>query len=300
VPRAGGRALNRLLNVVQQHPWLSAALLVGPAVAWVALFALVPSVTILVNSFLTRSPTGGILPIFTVSNYARAFTRLVYPTIIWRSILIGIETTAIALLIGYPVAHYLGTKKGRRSLLVLLIIIPFWTSYLIRIFAWVLVLMERGLVNATLVALGVVEEPLSLLYTHFAVVLAIVYSALPFVILPIYAVISGIDERLTEAAKNLGATDWQAFREVTLPLSLPGVVAGGMIAFIFSMGSYLGPVILGGKDVVMVSNTIVDFYFQFFDWPFGSALSLIVVVVIMALTAAVYRVARVDTIYGRR
>lgn len=292
--------MNRALDVIRRHPWLSAAFLVGPAVAWVGLFALVPSVTVLVDSFLTRSPTGSILPIFTLANYERAFTRAVYPTIIARSILIGIETTAIALLVGYPVGHYLGTKKRRPTLLVLLIVIPFWTSYLIRIFAWVLVLMERGLVNRTLLALGVVDEPLSLLYTHLAVVLAIVYSALPFVILPIYAVISSLDERLVEAAKNLGATDWQAFREVTLPLSLPGVVAGGMIAFIFSMGSYLGPVILGGKDVVMVSNTIVDFYFQFFDWPFGSALSLIVIVVIMALTAAVHRVAQPDALYGRR
>lgn len=291
--------MNLLLDRVRRRPGLVALLLLGPAVAWIGLFALVPSVTVLANSVMTRTPTGSIALPLTVENYARIFSRALYPSIVWQSILIGLETTLLAVLVGYPVGHYLATRRRPSTFLVLLIVIPFWTSYLIRIFAWVLVLMERGLLNTVFLGLGVVDRPVTLLYTHAGVVIAILYSALPFVILPIYAVISGIDGRLTEAALTLGATEWQAFREVTLPLSLPGVVAGATIAFIFSMGSYLGPAILGGKEVVMVAKTIFDFYFQYFDWPFGSALSLVVIAVVLALASVLGRVVRFDALYGR-
>lgn len=286
--------MNWLLASIRSRPLLVATVLLGPAVAWIALFAIVPAATVVRDSL--TSPTGG----FTLAHFAVFFKHSIYSTILWRSILIGMEATLLTLLLGYPVAYYLGTRAGPGSILLLMIIIPFWTSYLIRIFAWVILLMERGVINDALLKLGVIDEPLRLLYTHLGVVVAIVYSELPFMILPIFAVISGIDRGLTEAAKNLGATEWQAFREITLPLSLPGIVVGCSFGFIFSMGSYLGPAILGGKDVIMVANTIADLYLGYSEFGLGSAISVIVIVVVIAMVAALFRTVSIEEIYGRR
>src|SRR5437867_52671 len=156
-------------------------------------------------SFWTKGEAGRIDRLLTLENYGRILDSALYEEILLKSVWIGIETTVISLVLGYPVAYYLARRKRRQLLLVLLILIPFWTSYLVRIFSWILILMERGVINSTLLALGIITQPLQLLYTHLGVIIGIVYSALPFVILPIFAVIKGIDEELISAARVLGA-----------------------------------------------------------------------------------------------
>jgi spermidine/putrescine transport system permease protein len=207
-------------------------LLASPTAIWLLLFLVIPMILVLIYSFLSHGSGGIIIPTFTLENYARFFTRHVYSQILLRSFLIGLETTAFALLVSYPTAYYLANRRSGSGFLIFLIMIPFWTSYLIRIYSWMLILMEQGVLNYFLLKLGLVEEPARLLFTPFAVVIGMTYSALPFMILPIYAVLRGIDKNLVEAAKTLGANSWQAFLEVTLPLSMPGVVSGSIIVFI--------------------------------------------------------------------
>jgi spermidine/putrescine transport system permease protein len=182
--------------------------------------------------------------------------------------------------------------------LILLILVPFWTSFLIRLFAWMLILMERGVANAILVGLGIIDEPLRLLFTPLAVVIGIIYSSLPFAILPIYAVLRGIDPELVPAAKMLGANDLQAFVEVTLPLSMPGVMTALIITFISGAGSFLAPAILGGKGADLMSNVIANRFLETFDWPFGSALAIILLVSMLLFLMIVNKYVALEDIYG--
>jgi spermidine/putrescine transport system permease protein len=290
--RAGLSALWR------RRPALQGILMVSPAALWLLLFLALPLVLVMLYSFWAHGLGGTVVKTFTLENYARFFTRGVYSRILLRSFLVGLETTAMALALGYPTAYYLARRRGSSTWLIFLILVPFWTSYLIRIYSWMLILMERGVVNYLLMSLGLVNQPLRLLFTPFAVVIGMTYSALPFMILPIYAVLSGIDQNLVEAAKTLGANDWQAFLEVTFPLSLPGVVAGSMIVFIQGAGNFLAPAILGGTGADLMANVIASRFLESFNWPLGSALAIIFLSVMLIFLMLVNKYVALEEIYG--
>jgi spermidine/putrescine transport system permease protein len=283
---------------LRSHPALKGLLFVSPTALWLILFLAMPLALVVIYSFFTYGTGGEILRAFTLDNYLRFFRVPVYSKILWRSFLVGVETTLIALILGYPTAYFLANRKSGSSFLIFLIMVPFWTSYLIRIYSWMLILMERGVINYILINLGIFQEPAQLLFTPFAVIIGMSYSAIPFMILPIYAVLRGIDFSLVEAAKTLGASDWQALLEVTLPLSLPGVVAGSIIVFIQGAGNFLAPAILGGSGDALMANVIANRFLEAFNWPLGSALAVIFLVVMIFFLLLVNKYVAVEEIYG--
>ena len=287
-----------LMTWLRRQPTLPGVFLVGPTATWLFLFLGLPLIMVLLYSFWVHEPGGGVERTFTLENYAHFLTRRVYIRILLRSFRVGLETAILALVLAYPTAYYLANRRSDSTTLVILLLVPFWTSYLIRLFSWMLILMERGVANSVLLRLGIIDEPLRLLFTPLAVVIGLVYSALPFAILPIYAVLKGIDPELVPAAKMLGANDLQAFVEVTLPLSMPGVMAALVINFISGAGSFLAPAILGGKGTDLMSNVIVNRFLGAFNWPFGSALSFVLLVTMILFLMVVSKYVALEDIYG--
>ena len=287
-----------LSSLLRDRPVFKGLLLVSPTALWLVIFLAAPLALVLIYSLLTHGSGGAIIRSFTLDNYARFFRVPVYSRILWRSFIVGLETTGMALILGYPTAYFLANRKSGSSLLIFLIMVPFWTSYLIRIYSWMLILMERGVINYLLLNLGILQDPARLLFTPFAVVVGMTYSAIPFMILPIYAVLRGIDHSLVEAAKTLGANDWQAFLEVTLPLSLPGMVAGSIIVFIQGAGNFLAPAILGGSGEDLMANVIANRFLEAFNWPLGSALAVIFLVVMIVFLLLVNKYVALEEIYG--
>ncbi len=251
----------------------------------VVLFAL-PLVIVVVYSFATRSRTGRtILADWNLSSYARLFDPLVLE-IGLRSLWLALLTTVISLVVGYPFAYYLATRSPRvRGVLLVLVMIPFWSNFLIRTYAWRVILGRDGpFVRFLEPILGTEGQ---LLFTPFAVVVGLVYGYLPFMILPLYATLERLDFSLVEAARDLHATGWQAFWRVTWPLSRPGVVAGSILVFIPSFGAYVTPEILGGGRTTMIGSYVVRQFLSARDWPFGSALS-VAILAVMLVAAVVY------------
>jgi spermidine/putrescine transport system permease protein len=219
-----------------------------------------------------------------LGNYQRAFQPL-YLEIYWRSFCIALITTLACVLLGYPVAYTIALRVPARwrSVLLMLVVIPFWTSFLIRSYAWMVILRTEGLVNTSLRALHLIREPLHLLYTPLAVLIGLVYGELPFMILPLYAVLQKIDVTLLEAAQDLGASRWRAFLKVTLPLSAPGLGAGAILVFISAIGAFITPDLLGGARSMMVGNLIQNQFALVRDQPFGSAVAFLLTFVVLAL-----------------
>ena len=295
------RGLDVVLSGTRRWPALHALFLVGPAIGWILAFSIVPLLIVIGLSFMTSAGAGIVKHEITLENYSKIWTTFLYRRVLLESLLIGVEATAITILLGYPVGYYLGRLKNKyTALLVLLIVLPFWTSYLVRIFAWLVMLMDNGAINWFLLSLRVTSTPIRLLYTHLGVVIGIVYSALPFAILPIYAVIAGIDEDLISASHVLGANDQQTFREVVLPLSVPGLMAAVILTFIYAVGSFLAPAILGGNSAVMISNVIATVFLGLFNWPFASALTVSLLVIMLLVLSIATRIVSLDTIYGAR
>jgi spermidine/putrescine transport system permease protein len=283
---------------LRRRPRLQGVFLVGPASLWLLLFLGVPLILVVLYSFWSNQPGGVIERSFTLENYQHFVERSVYQRILLRSFVMGLETSLIAILLAYPTAYYIANRPAGGAMLIFLILVPFWTSYLVRLFAWMLILMERGAANSLLLWLGIINEPIRLLFTPLAVVIGLLYSAIPFAILPIYAVLRGIDRELVPAAKMLGANDFQAFLEVTLPLSMPGVMTALVINFISGAGSFLAPAILGGKGADLMSNVIASRFLQSFDWPFGSALAIILLIAMLLFLAVVNKYVALEKIYG--
>lgn len=250
--------------------------MLSPALSAVMLLLVVPICFVVVYSFWLRAPTGADIPAFQFSNYAKFFEDFFYPSILIRTIRVALETVVICLLMGYvPAYFFYRSKTKHKALLLLLIMLPFWISFIIRTMSWVNILGDTGLFNHFLVKLGILSSPLGLLYNEGAVILGLVQYLLPFMILNVYVSLEGIDKSLLEAAKSLGCTEWQAFREVTLPLSLPGISAGCLLVFVLTAGTYLSPMILGGPGNDMIANLIFKRVIGTLDWPFGSAISVI-------------------------
>jgi spermidine/putrescine transport system permease protein len=258
-----------------------------PAVYLVLLFAL-PLVIVLVYSFATRGSTGQtILADWNIAAYRRLFNPLVREIAV-RSVGYALLTTVICLAVSYPFAYYLATRALRvRNLLLVLVMIPFWSNFLVRTYAWRLLLSSSGPLSQLTELIGLGQT--RLLFTPVAVVLGLVYGYMPFMILPLYAAIERIDLGLVEAARDLYASGARAFWRVTWPLSRPGVIAGSILVFIPSLGAYVTPEILGGSKTTMLGSYIVRQFLSARDWPFGSALSFVVMALMLAATMLYFR-----------
>ncbi len=269
-------------------------ILLFPVVFWLVCFFLLPLVSVFIYSFLERGTYGGVQWNFTLENYQRLFDGL-YLGILWRSASTALVCTAICLLLGYPFAYYLARYKPKhRSILLLLVVVPFWTNFLIRTYAWILILRTEGLLNSLLGSVFPNWSPLELLNTPFAVQIGLVYGYLPFMILPLYAALEQLDMSLLEAAQDLGASPRRAFWHVTVPLSLPGILAGSMLVFIPTVGAFLTPDLLGGGKVSYIGNVIERQFKTARDWPFGSSLSFMLMGIVLVSTVLYFRALQQD------
>jgi len=257
-------------------------LLILPFVLWNVFFVILPLLAVMLQSTYMQDAEYNIIPgPPTLDNFKRAFEG-VYGTIVLRSAGYAGLTTLLCMLAGYPLAYFIAVYGGkRRSLFLILVMLPFWTSYLVRTYAWMTLLQTEGVLNGALLATGLVHEPLQLLNTPFSVVLGLTYSFLPFATLPIYVSLEHLDRRLVDAASDLGASPASSFRHVILPLSLPGVMAGSLLTFVPAMGDFVTVDLLGGPETQMVGNQIQQQFLNLFDWPFGSALSLLLMVLML-------------------
>jgi spermidine/putrescine transport system permease protein len=272
---------------------LGLAGLLTPVTVWLGLFFLVPLLFILAYSFGTSGIYGGITLGFNPGNYLRVFDPL-YLEIVGRTLVIALINTFLCLLLGYPLAYFIAFKGGsRKNLLILLVMIPFWTSLLLRAYAWVVILGGNGIANRALQFLGITDGPVNLIFTPQAVALGMVYSYLPFMILPLYAALEKFDIRLKEAAQDLGASRWHTFWRVTFPLSMPGVIAGSILVFIPSAGEFVIPNLLGGARTVLVGNLIQQQFLLARDWAFGSALAMMLAALLVG--AIMFYVRKVGT-----
>jgi putrescine transport system permease protein len=218
----------------------------------------------------------------TLDNYLFVFQDRLYMLTYWSSVKIAFISTVMVLLVGYPMAYAIArAPQSRRSFLLMLVILPFWTSFLLRVYAWLGLLNTHGLLNTTLLGLGIIDAPLEILYTNTAVYLGIIYSYLPFMILPLYASLEKLDGNLLDAAADLGARPARAFLDVTLPLSMPGIIAGSMLVFIPAMGEYVIPTLLGGPDNLMIGRVLYDEFFYNMDWPLSSAIAIVLLTLLI-------------------
>jgi spermidine/putrescine transport system permease protein len=272
---------------------LGLAGLLAPAAFWLGVFFLLPLVLILAYSFGTSGVYGGLTLGFNLENYLKVFDPL-YLQIIVRSLVIAFFNTLICLAVGYPLAYFIAFKSGSwKTALILLVMIPFWTSLLVRAYAWVVILGGNGIANRTLQFLGITDGPITLIFTPQAVMMGLAYSYLPFMVLPLYAALEKFDLRLKEAAQDLGASRWHTFWRVTFPLSIPGVIAGSILVFIPSAGEFVIPDLLGGSRTVMTGNLIQQQFLNARDWAFGSALA--VMLAVLMLGAILLYVRRIGT-----
>jgi spermidine/putrescine transport system permease protein len=256
----------------------------APGLIWLAAFMVLPCVLIFVLIFFERGIYGGVdWTAVTGENIGRAFDPL-YATILWDSARIAGVATVFALLIGYPAAYAISRAPERRqTALLFLAILPFWTNYLIRTYAWMVLLNPAGLINSLLIKSGLAVSPLPLLYNEFAVVLGLVYNYTPFVILAVYSSLQRLDPSYEEASRDLGAGAWATFWRITLPLTSAGVTAGAVFVFVLSIGNFITPDLLGGGKLQMVGNLIYDQFLTARDWPFGATLSAALIGLMMLL-----------------
>lgn len=277
-----------ILRWMGGRPQARAWALLLPGVSWLAVFFLVPLLFMLSYSFMPRGVYGGVESGFTLEHYARFLDGL-YLSILLRTVLYAAAATLICLVMGYPVAWVIARSGKWRDLLTFLVVLPFWTSFLVRTFAMIFLLRDTGLVNTMLMAVGVIDEPITLLYTPFAVLAGLVYGFLPFMILPIYASLEKLDPSLLEAAEVLGARPFDRFLRIVWPLSLPGVAAGSLLVFIPALGSYLTSDLLGGAKQMMIGNLVQNQFTSARNWPFGSAASFAVMSVVLLAVFAYLR-----------
>ncbi len=286
---ASGRDATRHRALSARGPrWVFA----GPGLLYITAFMTIPLLLVFIYSFFSRGRFGGIVWEFTFDNYGRLFEP-VYLKVFGTSILIAGITTILALLLGYPTAYAITRLSPKwRTIALVLVVLPFWTNFLIRTYAWIILLNSEGPLNSSLVSLGIISAPLGLLYNDGAVIIGLLYAYLPLVVLPVYASIERLDRQLLEAASNLGASRIRTFFTITLPLTLPGTMIGAIFVFVPSLGNFVVPELLGGGKTVMVGNLIRDQFLEARDWPFGAVIALFVVsllVVLFAIQAAISR-----------
>jgi spermidine/putrescine transport system permease protein len=259
-----------------------------PTWVWMAALFTAPFAIVLAYSFLTRGILGGIEPPWTLESYQRLFDPL-YLTVLLRSFAMALASTALCLVFAFPAALFISRAARYKNLYLQLVMLPFWTSFLVRTYAWIFLLRDTGLINTALQATGLIHSPLPLLYNNGAVLLGLVYGYLPFMVLPIYATLERLDPALVEAAADLGARPITTVFRVIVPLSKPGIVAGSILVFIPCLGAYLTPDLLGGGRTVLVGNLVQNQFTSARDWPFGSAVSILLMALVTVLLWALLR-----------
>src|SRR4030043_358890 len=272
-----------LSKLLRENSKAQGMFLISPANIYLIILVVFPLLLVAILSFLSRGTYGGIEFQFNITNYTRLFDAL-YGKVMIFSLGVGLGTTIICLVVGYPLAYYLAHAPAKqRSLMLFLILLPFWTNFIIRIFAWMMILRSGGLLDSLLQWLHLTREPLNLLYTPTAVMIGMVYEFLPFMVIPLFTSLEKIENSLLEAAADLGAPPWKAFLRVTLPLSVPGMIAGTILVFIPAMGMFVLPDLMGGAKTLLIGNLIKNQFLTARDWPFGAAAAMILFVVPLAL-----------------
>lgn len=280
----------RSVSNIGNRRWLA----IAPPYLWMALFLLLPFLLVLKISFvdlkfgippytpLASLEEGALTLALNLRGYMLLFTDSLYVATYLSSVKMAAITTFWCIALGYPMAYYIArATPALRNVLLLAVILPFWTSLLLRVYAWVGILRNDGLLNNFLLWLGVIDAPLEIYRTDWAVYIGLVYAYLPFFILPLYATLVKLDMRLLEAAYDLGARPWRAFLSITLPMSMPGVIAGAMLVFIPSVGEYVIPEMLGGADTLMMGRVMWNEFFNNADWPMAAAVTCIMVLLLL-------------------
>ena len=268
-------------------PW---ALLLVPSLSLLFFLVVVPIGFVVVYSFWLRTATGAVRPQFTLGNWRELFGDPYYWEILGRTIFLAVTTTAICAVVGYAVAYFLAnTRIKQRMPLVLLLMMPFWISFVIRTLSWIHVLGATGVVNSLLQDVGLIDQPIKLLYNDVSIYMGLIHVLLPFMVLNIFVSLDSIDRNTVSAARTLGATPWRAFLDIVLPLSLPGLGAGCLLCFVLCSGTYITPLLLGGPGNFMFASLIYDSVIGQFDWPFGATLSILLLMLLGAVVVAYNR-----------
>ena len=269
---------------LREDPRSQGLTLISPTMLYLGLFMLLPLAMVVVLSFMTRGSYGNVVYRINLDNYTRLIDPL-YLRILLYSLWVAFSTTLLTILIAYPLAYYISRVPiQQRSLLLFLILVPFWTNFIIRIYAWIMILRTEGLLNTLLLNLGILKVPLDILYSPTAVLIGMVYEYLPFMVLPLYTSLEKIEMAQLEAAADLGARPWRAFLRITLPLSVPGMIAGSILVFIPAMGMFVVPDLMGGAKTVLVGNLIRNQFLTARDWPFGAAASMLLLLLTLVVT----------------
>ncbi len=257
--------------------------MVGPVSGWMLLFVLIPFIYIVVISFMKRSTYGGVEMEFTIQNILQVFDPA-YLKVFGVSILYALITTALCILIGYPFAYFVAKKSEiQKTVIMALVMVPFMISSLIRLFAWINLLRRDGAINHFLMAIGLVHEPLQLVYNNVGAVIGLTYTLLPFMIMPLYSSIEKLDKSLLEACSDLGAKPVESFLRVTLPLTMPGIFAGTIMTFIPTLGLFFVIDLMGGSKILVMGSLIRNEFITAKDWPLGAALSLFLIIITLLL-----------------
>ena len=277
---------------INNYSLLQSLFLAAPLLILLSVFFLYPLIALFPESLIADGK-------FSLEHYRHFFREPLYGFILVRTIRIAAYVTVICFLIGYPVAYFLASLKNRKvsNLLMICVLLPFFTSILVRSYAWIVIFQTKGLINSIFLTLGIIERPLSILYTEMAVIIGMVHIMLPFMILPVYSVLKNLDRNLLRAARNLGASAVKAFVRVTFPLSLPGVGAGVMFTFILSLGFFITPALLGGPKTLMISTLIEQQINRLMNWEFAGAISVILLITTVVVVAVFDRIVGLDKIY---
>ena len=277
---------------IRKYSLLQSLILAGPFLVILIVFYLYPLLTLFPESLLYEGQ-------FSWEHYKHFFRISLYPHILLRTIRIAIYVTILCFAIGYPVAYFLAELKSRRTcnLLMICILLPFFTSILVRSYGWIVLFQTKGVINSFLLSTGIIKEPLTLLYNEFAVLVGMTHIMLPFMVLPIYSVLKNLDRNLLRAARNLGANAIKAFALITFPLSLPGVGAGVMFTFILSLGFYITPALLGGPKTLMISTLIDQQVNRLLNWDFAGAISVVLLITTIIAIIVFDKIVGLDKIY---
>ncbi|WP_331234183.1 ABC transporter permease [Natronorarus salvus] len=279
--KAGRRRIRSVLNYLRDRPRTRLFLLVGIPAIVLLLFFLLPLAYMLWLSFLDGMPPAS--P--TLQNYLNVFTTDLYLRVVWRTTVLTVQTTALVVILGYTLAYSMARFSRRTTLLLLLVILPFWTNYIVRMYALINIFSRNGLLDWIQLSAGFAQEPSGIMYTHTAVLLGLTYVWLPLATLPFYASLANLDDSLIEASKDLGAGPIETFFTVTLPLTKNGVIGGIVLVSIPTFGAFVTPTLLGGTDQIMIGMVIENQFTEAFNWPFGSALSVLVSVFVIVMLA---------------
>jgi spermidine/putrescine transport system permease protein len=272
-----------LLRFFRSHPAFGIGAALSPSAFWLLIFTLIPMGIVVYVSFLTRGPWGTVIYEFTLDSY-RLILDPLFLKVFARSVKLAVLTVAICLLAGYLIAYWIAFYGGKRkNFLLFLVILPFWTSNLVRIYAWIALLSDHGLINNFLISLHVIDEPLTLLHNEWSVLVGLVYTYLPFMILPLYASLERLDRSILEAAADLGATATERFFRVTLPLTKGGMLSGSVLVFAPAIGEFVIPELLGGAHAMMIGKFIALKFTGLRHWPLGSTYALLLLTMTLIL-----------------